>query len=375
MKIAFLLASLGIAANADAGVYADAFAKSDKGAIATLRAQKEDAAARCTLGAIYAKKNDLSRASLYLSGCSDLELPTDISETVARASRDVTKKLRESQMSSIVISIEPEGSTLSAELSALPGETFTVPATVWVKGGTYELEATDGQLTYKQRVSVGTFSRTSTVIDVTPKKVAPPKAGKADFREDNAAEATHKGQPAAVKRPSLMRKKDLGIVEGPIGNLEDPMAVRHTRRASSRLWLGARLGAGMFDDGAADARVGGAFGLTTRYALAARYFLAGRLDWSQRGGSSVDAIGASAGAGATIVDSIALIAQLRADLRFGGNDEMDVRTLGASAALNLEFTLPSTPITAGLRFEQGMTEIMPGTRDRAVLLEVGVDWR
>jgi hypothetical protein len=375
VKIAFVLVGLGIAASADAGVYADAFAKSDKGAIATLRAQKDDAAARCTLGAIYAKKNDLPRASIYLTGCSDVTLPEDISATVARASLEVQKKLRESQLSSIVISIEPVGSTLTAELSALPGETFTAPATIWVKAGTYDLTATDGQLSYKQRVTVGTFSRTTTVIDVTPKKIAPPKVGKADFREDNAIEATHKGDPPAVKRGSLMTKKQLGIVEGPVGNLEDPMAVRHTRRAPRTTWVGARIGAGMFDDGATDARVGGAIGITARHALSPRYFLSGRFDWSRRGGASIDALGASAGAGATLVDGIALIAQLRADLRFGGDDAMDVRTFGASAAANLEVTLPSTPITAGLRFEQGMTEILPGTRDRAVLLEVGIDWR
>ena len=378
MKIAFVLVGLSLAANAEAGVYADAFAKSDKGTIASLRAQKDDAAARCTLGAIYAKKNDLSRAALYLAGCGDRDLPEDISATVARASREVAKKVRESELSSIVISIDPVGSTLTAELSALPGETFTVPATVWVKAGTYDLAATDGQLSYKQRVTVGTFSRTSTVIDVTQKKVAPPKTGKADFREDNAIEATHKGDPPAVKRPPLMTKKQLGIVEGPIGNLEDPMAIRHTRRAPRTTWVGARVGAGMFDDGATAARVGGAIGITARHALSPRYFLSGRFDWSRRGGASIDALGASAGAGATLVDrsiGIALIAQLRADLRFGGDDAMDVRTLGASAAANLEITLPSTPITAGLRFEQGMTELMPGTRDRAVLLEVGVDWR
>jgi hypothetical protein len=141
--------------NADAGCIG--CVREPTRAIETLR-PKEDAAARCTLGAIHAKKNDLSRASLYLEGCSDVELPQDISKTVARASRDVTRKLRESQMSSIVISIEPEGTTLRAELSAMPGETFTAPATIWVKGGTYDLEATDGQLTYKQRVSVGTFT-------------------------------------------------------------------------------------------------------------------------------------------------------------------------------------------------------------------------
>jgi hypothetical protein len=56
-------------------------------------------------------------------------------------------------------------------------------------------------------------------------------------------------------------------------------------------------------------------------------------------------------------------------------DEMGVSTFGASAAANVEVVLPSTPITAGIRFEQGLTTLAPDTRDRALLLEVGVDWR
>lgn len=377
VKSWIVLVGLGIAANADAGVYADALAKSDKSAIATLRAQKDDAAARCTLGAIYAKKQDLSRAALYLTGCADAELPEDIAATVAKANRDVTRTLRESQLSSIVIAVEPEGTTLTAQISALPGETFTIPATIWVKAGTYDLQATNGELTFKQSVSVQTFSRTSTVLDATPKKVAPPKAGKADFRDEGAAEITHKGSPPPVKRGSMMSKKYLGIVEGPVGNLEDPMAVHHEAPHATRtLWLGVRLGGGMFDDGATAARAGGAVAATTRYALSDKLFVAGRLDWSRRGGdvpTAIDVIGASAGAGVNLAPSLALIGQLRADMRFG--DAMDLNTLGASAAANLEVMLPSTPITAGLRFEQGITEIVPGVRDRALLLEVGVDWR
>ena len=46
----------------------------------------------------------------------------------------------------------------------------------------------------------------------------------------------------------------------------------------------------MFDDGASDARVGGAIGITARHALTPRYFLSGRFDWSCRGGASIDAL-------------------------------------------------------------------------------------
>lgn len=362
-----------VAGTAEAGEYADAFAKADKATIAALR--KQDAvAARCTLGAIYAKKHDLARASLYLEGCRDQTLPDDISETVARALRDVTKQLRESELSSIVISIKPEGARLAARTTALPDETFTIPTTIWVKAGTYEIEATDGSLTYKQTVTVGEFSRTSMLFETDAKHVtAAPKTGKVDFRDESALETATQGSPAAIKHKSLIKDKYRGVATGPAGNLEDPMEVRRVERAPRELWLGLRAGGGMFDDDASDARVGGAVAATLRSALTSRVFAAGRLDWSRRGSAAIDVVGASAGAGVQIANRVALIGQLRADLRFG--DVMDLNTLGASAAANLEVALPSTPITAGLRFEQGLTEIVPGARDRAVLLELGVDWR
>jgi hypothetical protein len=368
------LVAVGIAGNAHAGVYGDALAKSDKDAIAQLRTRKDDVAARCTLGAIYAKKADLARAALYLDGCRDQALPEDISETVARAVRDVARKLRESELSSIVVSIKPDGVTLSAKTSALPDETFAIPRTIWVKAGTYEIVATDGTRTYKQTVTVGEFSRTSTLFETDAKhEVTAPKDGKADFSEENLLESNTTGSPKAIKHKSLIKGKYTGEATGPAGNLEDPMEVRRVESAPRDLWLGLRLGGGMFDDGATSARVGGAVGATLRYALSPRLFASGRFDWSRRGGASIDVLGASAGAGITFAKRIALIAQLRGDLRFG--DIMDMSTVGASAAVNLEFALPSTPITAGLRFEQGLTEIVPGARDRAVLLELGVDWR
>jgi hypothetical protein len=54
---------------------------------------------------------------------------------------------------------------------------------------------------------------------------------------------------------------------------------------------------------------------------------------------------------------------------------MTVSRTGASAAAGIEVAFPTTPLTAGVRFEQGLTELVPGARDRALLLELGVDWR
>ncbi|HSK02022.1 MAG TPA: hypothetical protein VK932_12310, partial [Kofleriaceae bacterium] len=119
-------------------------------------------------------------------------------------------------------------------------------------------------------------------------------------------------------------------------------------------------------------------------------FLAARLAWSRRGGtpdisgkdptSTIDVLGAAAGAGLTVLDrgalSLALIGQLRADLRLASARAGDpVRRAGLGAAAGAELALPGTPVTAGLRFEHGLTELVAGARDRAVLLEVGVDWR
>ena len=95
----------------------------------------------------------------------------------------------------------------------------------------------------------------------------------------------------------------------------------------------------------------------------------------------VDAIGASAGLGATVAGTatgpgIALIAALRADLRLADRRAAaPVRRAGLGVAAGAELALPGTPFTVGLRVEQGLTELVAGARDRAVLAELGIDLR
>lgn len=104
---------------------------------------------------------------------------------------------------------------------------------------------------------------------------------------------------------------------------------------------------------------------------------------------AVDVLGASAGLGATIAGgaaardrraalgpALAVIAELRADLRLADARAGEpVHRAGLGVAAGVELALPRTPLTVGLRFEQGVTELVAGARDRAVLAEIGVDLR
>jgi hypothetical protein len=74
--------------------------------------------------------------------------------------------------------------------------------------------------------------------------------------------------------------------------------------------------------------------------------------------------------------SVALLAQLRTDVRLADRRaDMAVRRTGLGIVAGIEVTLPSTPFTVGLRFEQGLTDLVSGSRDRAFLGEIGIDLR
>jgi len=324
---------------------------------------------RCAQGEAFAKKKDLPRAALYLEGCGGAE-------------RDVKKKLEDSDLSRLEIVTRPEG--LEVELDAMPGEKIPGGVTVWVKAGTHTVSATvDGQR-LQNTATVQPFARGAVILDATKlkKEPPPPKDQVMDFGEDNALDRND-GPPPDVKRRTMISDKLLGVTAGPSGDeIADPLATP-ARPAPLPLWLGVRLGGGVFDDAAAGAKVRPAVGAAARVLLGGPTFLSARLDWSRRGGAgdaAVDVLGASAGAGYSFVDAdaigIALIAQLRGDLRFADTrNAMSVSRAGASAAAELEIAFPATPLTAGLRFEQGLTELVPGARDRALVLELGVDWR
>lgn len=377
---------------AAAGPLADALARHGSADVAALRARPGDAAARCTLGAIYARRDDLPRAALYLAGCDDAELPDDIGAAVRAAVRDVKHRLADSRLSAIDVMSRPEG--LTAEIDAVPGESFTTPATIWVAPGAHVVRAIRGERSWDRRIVAEPHRNGSVVIETGLDARPPaPRTQQIDFTDDSggasgSAIEQHAGPPPSIKHPSLIKDKYRGIPEAASeGPIDDPLAPRSAAVVRRALWLGARLGAGMFDDTAAAARAGVALAIAGRYRLTDAAFAAGRADWSRRGGeimsATVDVLGASAGLGMTVTGdarrtdlSVALIAQLRGDLRLTGlRDAAPVHRAGLGVAAGAELALPATPFTVGLRFEQGLTELVAGARDRAVLAEIGVDLR
>ncbi len=367
----------------------EALARHSEKDVAALRG-RADLASRCTLGAVYAQRNDLSRASLYLDGCADVELPAEIAGDVAKIERALQKKLRDSDLAMIEVVTNPGGMT--ATITAFPGESFTTPAKLYLKEGDYEVEATLDGIVLKNVVHAVKRSRGAVVLDAGGKIVGGKliKDGNVDFAEEGGGGGEqHAGPPPAVPHKNMMNDKYQNGIKAvataeptnPNPNaLEDPFAVRQERRSSRSYWLGLRLGGGMFDDGVSQARAGMAIAATGRWPLAGNTFVAARVDWSRRGGDPIDVIGASAGAGITVVDSqtvgIAVLAQLRGDLRLAASRmDVPVERAGVTAAAGVEVSLPRSPFTAGVRFEQGLTTLIPGARDRALLFELGVDWR
>jgi hypothetical protein len=369
--LAAVLFLTGVTSVVDASPLSDALARKSDKDVAALRTNLADPATRCTLGAVYAQRNDLSRAALYLGGCEDAELPVDISASIAKIDRDFKKRLRDSDLSMIEVVTDPAG--MAATIEALPGDTFTTPATLYLPAGSHKVQASKDGLVLTNIVHVVKRSRGAVVLEAAGHVVNPqpkqPKTKNIDMAENGgAADDTHSGPPPAVKHPNMMSEKyQLGVnavatTDNP-NALEDPMVLREPVRVPRTYWLGVRLGGGMFDDGASAARAGVAFAATGRFTLAGPTFLAGRVDWTRRGGegqTSVDVVGVSAGAGMTVVDhqaiAIALLAQVRGDLRLASSRTMasmadvPVNRTGAAVAAGVELALPRSPFTAGVRF-------------------------
>lgn len=382
MKTAWIAGAVALftAMPAEASPLSEALARHAEADVATLRAQLPgDASVRCTLGAVYAQRNDLPRAMLYLEDCADAALPEDIEMSVVRATRDVKKRLGASQLATLSIVTDPAG--MPIEVDALAGEPLVAPITIWLKAGAHTVRAGVGADQIHQSITLEAYSRQTMQLG-TGVQVAPlVKAGRVDFTEENATEQTT-GAPPDVVRPSLVKGKYAGDAGPRLGpELEDPLAWRAS--TGPRPWFGLRLGGGMYDDGAATSSFRPSVAGAARIPLDPRLFLAARLDWSRRGGTAdtaVDSIGASVGAGYTAFGSrslaVALIGQLRVDLRFADTrNMMAVSHGGAGGTAGVEVAFAGTPLTAGFRFEQGLTELVAGARDRALLVELGVDWR
>ncbi|HET9622534.1 MAG TPA: hypothetical protein VFP84_14280, partial [Kofleriaceae bacterium] len=380
-----VLAVLGAAARAradgDPAALAAALARHAEADVTALRARTSDVASRCTLGAIYARRNDLPRAALFLTDCEHADLPPAIAAAIGQAARDVKHRLDASQLARLDVVSRPEG--LAAEVDALPGETVTTPASVWVAPGPHTVRVTRGAQAWTQHVVAAPHANGVVVIETgLDARPAAPRDQTIDLGDDASGGLgeEHTAPPPDIKHPSLMRDKYRGIPEAAAGDaIDDPLAAPVARPGGHGWQLGLRVGAGMFDDGAASARAGLALGVAGRVRPGDFGFVAWRADWSRRGGAvmsdaAIDVLGASLGAGVTVVDHLAVIGQLRGELRLAdARGDRAVHRAGLGVATGLELAVPATPITLGVRFEQGVTALVSGARDRAVLGELGVD--
>jgi hypothetical protein len=397
ITLAITAATAITAPPAAASPLSDALARHGDADIAALRPRAADPAARCTLGAIHARRGDLPRAALYLAGCDDADLPDDLTAAIRAAARDVKHRLDASRLSSLDVVTEPEG--LSAEIDALPGEPFTTPATIWIPAGSHVVRVSHADRSWNQRVTTEPRKHTvvliKTGLDARPR---PPTTVSIDMTDEpgNELGEQHTAPPPDIKHPPLIKGKHRRIPDPASGDpIDDPLAAAPAPSPSpsteQNLWLGLRLAGGMFDDSATTARAGLAVALAGRYRLTDAVFAAARTDWSRRGGrtmtgaadpiDAVTALGANLGLGATVAGSatgpgLALVAELRADLRLTDHRAAaPVPRAGLGIAAGAELALPRAPFTVGLRIEQGLTELAAGARDRAVLAEVGIDLR
>ena len=325
-----------------------------------------DPAERCTAGMAFAKQGDLPRAALYLEDCEHATLAPEIADAAAKLTIDVGHKLETSKLSKLSISTTPAG--MIGETDALPGERFTTPATIWAKAGTYKVKV--GDITVEKTLEPR--SRTSVILNAPVKKA--PRAGRADFDDETPEQTAHQGAPAAVKHETMLPSKyrQPAAPSGP--QLDDPLpleeVVTHWR-------IGARIGGGFVDRAAASPQAAFAIAATASRGLAGPMLWTSRLDYSH---GAVDAFAANIGIGVLVLDraafALTLDAMVRGEVRVQSSlDAMPVTRAGVGGALDLDVAWASLPIATALRFQQDFTELVPGARDHALLLEIGWDWR
>jgi hypothetical protein len=341
-------------------------------AVATAHA---DPAERCTQGLAFAKKGDLPRAALYLEDCAKATLAPEVADEASRATAEVARKLEASKLSMMSISTSPDG--MIGETDALPGERFATPATIWAKAGTYKVSvAADAESLGTDRAvtvakSLEAHSRTSVIINA-PAAAKPPKAGKADFNEEAAEQSAHEGPPPAVKHGTMMPKKYLHGEPATGSQIDDPLP-DGVSNAQVAWRFGARIAGAIADRGDTSARLGFGVAATAGRPLGGPASLVARVDWTHH---ALDAFGFNFGLGVVVLErpafTLSVDGQLRGEIRVQDMLGMTpVKRFGGGGAVDVDIAWLKLPIATALRYEQGFTEVA----SRALLLEVGYDWR
>jgi len=335
--------------------------------LAALRAKLP--ATRCALGAAYAKANDLPRAAFFLDGCGDDE------------ARRVDRALDATQLSKLSIVSDPAGLVVTTD--ALPGETITTPAVVWAKAGTYAIVA-NGKTT---TVRVDAHASVPVLLDNHAPKVAAPRSGTVDLG-DEPTDTPNTTQPPDQKHPSLLPCKFSGCDTHAGERIDDPFETRVERLpiAPPTLALGVRVGtSAAFHDGGN--RIAPAVAIDGRMHVGGPSWLGPaaidlRLDWAERGGDDgkFDAYGASAQYGAVVFAPsaawLSVLVGLRGELRTADMlDAMPLERAGIGYTAALELALRALPLSVGVRYDEDLTDLVPGVRERAVIVELGGELR
>jgi hypothetical protein len=288
--------------------------------------------------------------------------------------------------------------TMIAEIDALPGERFEVPTTLWLKPGTYEIRAAvdaaslDAKRGVMNRVTTEAHKRTVVMLALPTIKAAEPRAGKADF-DDEPAER-HDGPPPNIKHPSLIPAKLRGeAVPGIDGQehsagdhsqwIDEPTldSPDPTYAPSQRVIVRGGIAVSRREDqSAAGIDLGLEHHLVAPWepiGATHPYELLSRIDWSERGyhvlGAAVEASKiVAAPSAARLGIGLGLHGQIRFDDTL---NNMPMSRFGIDAAASAELALRDVPLDFALRLEQGLNHIVAGSRERAVILEVGLEFR
>src|SRR6185503_10918534 len=143
--------------------------------------------------------------------------------------------------------------------------------------------------TWTHRITTEPHKNASILIETGRTTKPPPTRPAAiDFAVDEPGGALGEqltAPPPDIKHPSLLSNKYRGVAEASADTaLDDPLAAHTPSRPERPLWLGVRLGVGMFDDPTTTARAGFALAASSRYRITHTAFLAARADWTRRGG-------------------------------------------------------------------------------------------
>lgn len=358
------------------------------GLVAARVAAAAPPASSCQLGVRYAKQRDLPRAALHLEACDATGLGEAAAAEVERARRDVRARIEASELAKLAVVTTPAG--LVVEIDALPGERLITPATVWVRAGHHLVRVAHDAAGLVDHPVIGAIdikarSYGTIVLDAGKPPARAPRDGVADFNEDPPD--IDVAPPPDLEHKSLL--PDKYGPRGPAGPaLVDPFSIVVARPAALPAWrLGARVGGGSFGHAG-----GGRVDLSIAALVRARapwsvtwprpFELELRVDWSRRG-TATDALGTAAVALA--IDKILFApdaawisvgAALRGELRGAAMlDGVAVNRAGLAAAGTVELALRSLPVAIGVRYEHGVTELLAGAREHAIVLELGADWR